>query len=122
MFHKGQNLVGRFCFNHGLVFQLLFKEIGHIKFIAAAVSWQRNEGERGKILEGMNVLYNRQRLSACNQDILKLIDGLIVVFLPNLERSGNDRHFHLSALKGFKGIGRLAVADLEMDAGIGLVE
>ena len=70
MFHKGQNLVGRFCFNHGLVFQLLFKEIGHIKFIAAAVSWQRNEGERGKILEGMNVLYNRQRLSACNQDIL----------------------------------------------------
>lgn len=52
----------------------------------------------------------------------QLIDGLIVVFLPNLERSGNDRHFHLSALKGFKGIGRLAVADLEMDAGIGLVE
>ena len=50
MFHKGQNLVGRFCFNHGLVFQLLFKEIGHIKFIAAAVSWQRNEGSAARSL------------------------------------------------------------------------
>ena len=50
----------------------------------------------------------------------QLIDGLIVVFLPNLERSGMIAISTCPHSRAFKGIGRLAVADLEMDAGIAL--
>src|SRR5258708_30815622 len=68
---------------------------------------------------GSGIVYNTNAYDSV--EVLKLLDGIVSVYLPDLKYAGDDEGYMYSKVRGYRDVSRAAIAEMKRQMGDELI-